>query len=206
MNEEKGGVTFTISPSWITRWKKRWNLSTRVATTKMRELPQEFEQLLAVYLKIASYAVNQHTVPLELVYGLDETNVQFVNNSKKTIDVKGGKRIRVIGVGKEKPQITVTYVVKEDGTVLDLHQLIFGGKTAEVHPSIAQINSLFAHSESHWQDEDTYMELIERTVICDMKETIKRLGLSKDQKVVRKHAKYLIIMSISSKLLIEIYS
>lgn len=39
------------------------------------------------------------------------------------------------------------------------------------------------HSESHWQNEGTYIEFLEKTVKVDMEATIAKLGLKTDQKV-----------------------
>ena len=47
--------------------------------------------------------------------------------SKYTYAIQGQKKIRLLGVGKERDQITVTLFIVETGEVLDC-QMIFGWK------------------------------------------------------------------------------
>jgi hypothetical protein len=45
-------------------------------------------------------------------------NAQFVSRPNRTRAEIGAKRIRLLGVGSEKPQITVTFTLKETGDVV----------------------------------------------------------------------------------------
>ena len=125
---ENGGK-LTFGHGWAHQFWKRHSLVSRVVTTMMRILPANFNALEANYITVASHMVHRHEVPADLVYGLDETNAQFVSRPNKTRAAKGSKRVRLLGVGHEKPQITVTFALKETGDVVELHQMIFGGKT-----------------------------------------------------------------------------
>lgn len=113
---ENGGA-YDFQHGWAGRFWKRHKLSCRVATTKMRILPSNFTVLEEQYISIAAKLVHEHKVPSDLVYGQDETNAQFVSRPNKTRADKGAKRIRLLGVGAEKPQITVTFTLKETGDV-----------------------------------------------------------------------------------------
>lgn len=75
MLKENGGK-YTFGTNWCFRFWKRHNLSSRIATTKMRELPDDFEQKVATYVDIGSKLIAQYNIPKELVVGCDETNVQ----------------------------------------------------------------------------------------------------------------------------------
>ena len=182
-----GGVN-DFQHGWACRFWKRHKLASRVATTKMRILPANFAVLEEQYISIAAKLVYEHTVPPDLVYGQDETNAQFVSRPNKTRAEKGAKRIRLLGVGAEKPQITVTFTLKENGDVVNMHQMIFGGKTKRCEPqNPAPDNVYYDHTESHWQTPASYIRYLEDVVIPDKDATIARLRLPRDQKALVIH-------------------
>jgi len=75
--KENGGKN-TFRDPWATRFYKRHKLKRRAATTKMRILPSNFEELKEAYIRIYSAAVNKYKIPRELNIGGDETNLLFV--------------------------------------------------------------------------------------------------------------------------------
>jgi hypothetical protein len=87
------------------------NIVHRVATTKMRETLSD-EQLRVKdehFMEIAGRLIAKLGIVPPLMFGLDETNVQFVPRPKYTYSKKGVKRVRVLGIGeKEKLQVTCT--------------------------------------------------------------------------------------------------
>ena len=86
--------------------------------------------------------------------------------------------MRLLGLGSEKPQITVTFTLKETGDVVGVNQLIFGGKTNRCQPqNPAPANTYYDHTMSHWQTPTTYITYLEKVVIPDRKATIARLNL-----------------------------
>jgi hypothetical protein len=130
---DNGGDYDLTYNGWASRFCKRHNIASRVATTKMRIIPRNFAVLEEQYFTVAAQMIFDHKVPPDLAYGQDETNAQFVSGPNKTTAEKGSKRIR-LGVGAEKPQIIVTFSLKETGEVVGLHQMIFGGKTKRCEP------------------------------------------------------------------------
>lgn len=132
MLKDEGGK-HTYGPSWAKRFYKRHGLVLRVCTTKMRELPSDFEEKKSKYLRIGAELIYKYKVPPELVINGDETAVLFVNRAKVTRNVAGAKRVRILGIGEDKAQITTTIFVTEAGDVLP-YQMIFQGKTDRVHP------------------------------------------------------------------------
>jgi len=124
--QERIMIPNSFGDSWFQRFYHRNDIVTRVATTKMREdLPADFDQKCAKYMAILSVALHDHEVPDELVIGVDETSTQFVPSVKRTKAPKGCKRVRVIGIGKEKAQITTTFGGTASGDMLPNTQLIF---------------------------------------------------------------------------------
>ena len=81
--------------------------------------------------------------------GIDETNTQFVPTVTKTRCRKGVKKVRLIGVGMEKPQITTTFGASASGKFVEPAQLIFGGTTVRCQ--------YFDHTSSHWQTPESFI-------------------------------------------------
>ena len=76
---------YRFADQWALRFYKRHKLSSRVATTKMRdELPAEYEVKVAKFKLILSLNINQHKVPDALILNMDETNTLFVPQIPRT--------------------------------------------------------------------------------------------------------------------------
>ena len=179
----------SFGASWAQRFFKRHKLSSRVATTKMREeAPANFLEKESTYKKVAAVYVAKHNVPKSLVVGIDETNALLVNRATKQRAQLGAKRVRVIGMGQEKSQITVTLGANEETGELLPTQYIFGGKTTRCHPKDppTREGDYFDHTESHWQTPGTFMKYLDEVVMPYKEATITRLGLPVDQKMILK--------------------
>jgi hypothetical protein len=176
-----GGMN-TFGEAWSNRFWNRHNLPLRSATTKMREAPADLAAKDEAYVRVGARLILQHNIPPELVIGADETNTLFVSRASKTRAKKGTKKVRLLGVDKDKAQITVTISGTETGDILPT-QYIFGGKTTRCEP--AQPPPLgtgyFDHTESHWQTPASFRRYIDRIFIPYKDAAIARLGLSKDR-------------------------
>ena len=179
----------SFGQSWAQRFFKRHKLQSRVVTTKMREqVPADFDAKEADYLRVGAMYIAKYNIPSELVYGIDETNALFVTRATRQRAKKGAKRVRAIGVGKEKAQITVTLgAVEGTGKILKT-QYIFQGKTNRCHPkdAPAEDEGYFTHTISHWQSEASFLEYLDQVIMPEKEETIQRLGLPADQKCILK--------------------
>ena len=179
---EHGGQ-HTFGESWARRFFKRYKLSSRAATTKMREsIPADFAAKENEYMSVAAKYIAKYKVHKNLVIGIDETNALFVSRATRQMVKRGAKRVRVIGVGHEKSQITVTIAAVEGTGELLECQYIFGGKTTRCHPKDNPLpgRGYFTHSESHWQTESTFLEYLEKVIIPYKEKTIHQLGLPPD--------------------------
>jgi hypothetical protein len=138
-----------------------------------------------------SFLVNHFSIPDELITGVDETNIQFVPTIKRARVPRGTRRIRIIGIGHEKPQITLTIGANATGELLHPTQLIFGGKTCACHPNKGKVppppNLYYEHTLSHWQTPSTYMRYLEKVIVPNRLKWIERLGLPFDQKALHRH-------------------
>jgi len=149
---------------------------------KMRdEKPEDYEAKVLKYKQIGAEMILR-------TLNSDETNVLFVQLKKKTRGKKGQRRVKLLGLGKDKAQITVTLCGKEsDGKILGA-QYIFGGSTARCHPKdiVAPQGSYFDHTKSHWQTPDSFIRWIENILVPDIRVTKERLGLQVTQKSMLK--------------------
>jgi hypothetical protein len=152
----------------------------------MREVPADFEAKKDAYIRVGCQLINSHNIPSSLVINCDEINVQFVSPSSRTFADKGSKRVRGIGKGQEKPQITATLFITEDGEAL-APQLIFGGKTNRCLPKHPVPHGwLFSFTPSHWQTPQTFMEAIRSIIVPYKNRIIVERGLDPTSKCLLK--------------------
>jgi len=182
---------YVFGNSWANRFWTRHNLASRVSTTKMRELPADFEEKDLKYLLIYSFLIHYYDIPDELITGCDETNVQLVPTIKRARAPEGQRKIRVIGIGKDKLQITSTLGACATGDMLDKQQLIFGGSTNRCHPNKGRTDApddlFYDHTSSHWQNPVTYVNYLKVAVVPHRLKMIEKLGLPATQKALHKH-------------------
>jgi hypothetical protein len=151
-------------------------------------VPAQYELKLEEFTNLLSLVIHDHNVPDALIINSDETNTQFVPCVKNTRCKKGTRRVRIIGVGHEKPQITVTITVAANGGVVGPIQEIYGGKTKGCHPNKGKTPPLegqcYDHSSSHWQTPSTFLTYIIKVIIPYRLRTIEELGLDPNQKMI----------------------
>ena len=174
---------------WAQRFYQRNQLRCRVVTTKMRdEVPIDYEIKKDQFILHLSKAIHFYNIPLDLICGGDETNTQFVPSIKRTRCKRGTRKVRIVGVGHEKPQITVTFSATATGIIIAPVQLIFGGKTKACHPHKGKvappIGIYYDQTTSHWQTPLTFLVYITKVLIPYRLQTVKRLNLPIDQKMV----------------------
>ena len=91
----------------------------------MREPAADFEVKDLKYLMIYSFLIHHYNICDALITGCDETNVQFVPTIKRARVPIGQRKVRIIGIGKEKPQITATFCMNALGYLIYMVQLIY---------------------------------------------------------------------------------
>jgi hypothetical protein len=145
----------------------------RIATSKMRDQPVDLRRKKGTMVRIGASHIYRGKIHRRLVFALDETNGLFLAQKNRTVTKRGKRRIRLIGKGSDKAQITVTICITEDGEVSPA-QYIFGGRTSRCHPKIVPPKgSLFCHSQSHWQTEETFIEYVKGILIPHKNDTIR---------------------------------
>jgi hypothetical protein len=169
---------YTFGQSWCQRFWHRHNLSSRFGTTKMREtIPSEFEAKRESYLRIGGQIFALHDIPRDLWVNVDETSVQLINTANRSRAPAGAKRIRLIGIGKDKATITQTLGISGAGECLP-YQSIWPGKTARSLPGgPPPPNCIVTFTPSHWQTPATYLEYIRKLIIPWKTRKMVELGL-----------------------------
>ena len=100
------------------------------------EIPAKYEEKIQTFKAILSLNIFDHTVPDALILNMDETNTLFVPQIPTTRCLKGTRRVRLIGIGHDKAQVTTTpTTVSAEGEVVKPTQIILGGKTKRCHPN-----------------------------------------------------------------------
>ena len=171
------------------------------------ELPAKYAEKLLDFKLILSLNIHDHNVPDALILGMDETNTTFVPQISRTRCAKGTRRVRLIGIGHDKAQVTVTPTINADGDIVTPAQVIFGGKkklsfsyatnntcysyagkTKRCHPNAGKPpfpdGIYYDHSESHWQNPETMVRYITTVLVPYRVATIARLGLPIDTKMI----------------------
>jgi hypothetical protein len=181
------GGTNTFGHGFCQRFFKRRGLVTRIVTTKMRdEVPANYLQKRENYVRIAAALIARFHILPGAVIGCDETAVLFCPRATRTKAKIGAKRVRVIGVGSEKAQLTATLFVTGEGQVLK-HQLIFGGKTPLVHPKHPQpLECVWSQTASHWQTPTTFIQAVTEIVLPYQQAFIRENNLPADQAFILK--------------------
>jgi hypothetical protein len=150
------------------------------------DIPVDYERKKEEFICILAKVVHENAIPDELIINFDETNCQFIPTVSRTRCPKGTKRIRcdnyfiygdnnlllreclsrVIGIGKEKPQITVGIAVSATGNVIEPTQLIFAGKTRACLPNKGKTppveGQYHTYTTSHWQTVESFIEYIDK--------------------------------------------
>ena len=90
----------------------------------------------------------------------------------------------MVGITKDKTQVTTTICVNERGDVL-APQMIFGGSTDRCHPKEpAPLGGFYCHSTTHWQTVETMISWIDMVLVPFKNATIALEGLPADQRSV----------------------
>jgi hypothetical protein len=103
--QENGG-RHVYRYGWCTRFWKRNNFVSRIATSKMRDPPVNLEEKRDTMVRIGASHIYRGKIHKRLVFALDETNALFLAQKNRTVTKRGKRRIRLIGKGSDKAQIT----------------------------------------------------------------------------------------------------
>ena len=143
---------------------ERTNFTKRKGTNGVKHLPSDFSEIKDEFVNRVESVVKKNAIPDELILNWDQTGVHMVPIGQWTMSEKGEKQVKIIG-SDDKRQITVLLCCSKSGTLL-APQVIYQGKSERCHPNIKFPESWnITHSESHWSNEDTMLEFVDKIII-----------------------------------------
>ena len=118
-------------------------------------------------------------IPPDLIFNWDQTGISIVPGSNWTMELKGTKRIEIVGVN-DKRQITALFCGTITGEFLPL-QLIYQGKTAACLPQMKFPDDWHVTcTDNHWSNEETMKLYIDKIILPYVQSKRKELKLSED--------------------------
>jgi hypothetical protein len=178
--KENGGK-LSLKESWAANWLAKHNLSLRVVT-QPKTVKVFTNQDRLDFLRRIALRVKDYQVVKPLVLNADETSIQLSPAGKTTYAEKGTDQVPIV-CHRDKRSITATLGATVDCIKLN-PQLIFSGTTSKCHPSKDVDGILYSHSKSHWQTEETTLELLKKVIIPFLNQRKIELGLPASQKSI----------------------
>ena len=175
---ENGGP-ITLSKSWAKSVLYRLNFVKRRGTATSKITVKNFEELKEQFLLDIKAVVEMEEIPPELVINWDQTGISIVPGSAWTMDLKGSKRVEIVGIS-DKRQITALFCGSLAGDFLPL-QLIYQGKTAASLPQFNfPSNWHVTCTPNHWSNNDKMIEYVTKIIIPYIECKRRELKLSDD--------------------------
>lgn len=149
------------SNMWFTRFLDRHKLSLRSTMSKSlarleMELPAIRDEFFEAYAKIR----NDYNISGKDIYNEDETGIQFVCKSPKTVAKKGEKYVYARKSGERSVNISIAMCSNALGSVIIPPFLIFKGLSflSDLHTECFPENTIFANSKSGYMVTDIFAE------------------------------------------------
>ena len=172
--KENGGP-IELTSVWAKSIHQRINFVKRKVTTSAKVEPSHFKELKEQFLLDIKTVIDMEDVPSDLILNWDHTGINVVPGSQWTMEAKGSKRVKAVGVN-DKRQITVVLCAALSGELLPL-QLIYQGKTSACLPRFVfpqDWNVTF--TPNHWSNEQKTKEYIEKIILQYVSEKCKAHG------------------------------
>ena len=146
----------------------------------MKVTVTNFEALKEQFLLDIKAVMEMENIPPELVFNWDHTGISIVPGSSWTMELKGSKRVEIVGIS-DKRQITAVLCGTLTGEFLP-PQLIYQGKTSARLPRHKFPDDWhITCTPNHWSNEDKTREYINKIIIPYVQQKRKELKLSSDQ-------------------------
>ena len=145
------GGWLSCSAQLLQRVEEELSLSRRVATTSKRGTLKSRESARELYLCRMAYVCEEHGIPKELAFHMDETGTTLLPVSRRTLAAKGSKVVPVVH-SDEKRQVTSIVGGDLAGGMLPL-QIVYGPGAKNRLPKVSGVHSTW--SDNHWANTDT---------------------------------------------------
>ena len=130
---ENGGPV-TLSKNWAKSLLYRFKFVKRRGTLTAKVTVQNYEELKQQFLLDIRAVVEMEEIPPQLVFNWDQIGISVVPGSAWTMDLKGSKRVEIVGID-DKRQFTAVFCGSLDGDILPF-QVIYQGKTTASLPHL----------------------------------------------------------------------
>eukprot|EP01034_Spumella_vulgaris_P034499 gene34499-42545_t len=159
--KENGGEN-VFSKSWAQRFFQRHNLSVKLLTVRPKYVPADHALRQSEYETSLALALDSYAVPPCLVVSLQEVTLNFVPNTAQAKAKKSDKKIKTLGMVKNKATMTTTLAATEEGHVLP-PQMIFMGHTERCHPlTTAPMEGVYFHSANTMHTVETMIDFCDK--------------------------------------------
>ena len=154
-----------LNRHWAYSLLTRMNFVKRKATTaKSKYTGSNFEEAKKSFLTEVVTTVIMEDIPPQLILNWDQTGLKIVPSSAWTMDLRGSKRVEMIGVD-DKRQITAVFCGSLIGDFLPV-QLIYKGKISRCHPKYTFPPGWhITHSPKHWSTEETMIQYVDLVIL-----------------------------------------
>lgn len=176
---ENGGP-ITITSNWAKSLLRRMNFVKRRGSSTAKMHVEHFEALKEQFLLDIRAVKEMEEVPPELIFNWDHTGISIVPGSKWTMELKGSKRVEIIGIS-DKRQITAVFCGTMTGDFLP-PQLIYQGKTTACLPRYTFPDDWHVtYTHNHWSNECTMKVYINEVIVPYVVHKRQELKLSSNQ-------------------------
>ena len=177
--EENGG-TVIITKTWAKSLLRRMGFVKRRGSSTAKMTVENFEAKKEQFLLDITAIVEMEEIPPQLVFNWDQTGISIVPGSSWTMELKGSKRVEIVGIS-DKRQITAVLCGTMAGNLLPL-QLIYQGKTSACLPRIDfPAGWHVTCTPNHWSNEEKMKDYLQLIIIPYVERKRKELKLAADQ-------------------------
>ena len=175
---ENGGP-ITLTTNWAKSLLFRLNFVKRRGSSTAKVSVQNFEELKEQFIADIKAVVDMEDIPSELIFNWDHTGISIVPGSSWTMELKGSKRVEIVGIN-DKRQITAVFCGTAKGHFLPF-QLIYQGKTkASLPPHKFPEDWHATFTPNHWSNEDVMKDYIQKIIVPYVQSKRKELQLPED--------------------------
>jgi hypothetical protein len=168
--EEKKGVKilgvnkFSAGRNWMSRLLRVSDLSFKRMINDSYGLPEDWEQTKREFEQRVGRSKVLYDIESDVTINIDQTALILTPVGNYSWSGAGEKAVAFKG---NKQQITATLAIYADGTFGEV-QLIFKGKTAQVHPETAYEGIIYDHSHNHWASLATMQRLVKDSLAPEL--------------------------------------
>jgi len=145
--------------SLIDRFMKLFKLSIRTITTSQSsqdpEMSQSEEQTIENFRNEYFQTIRNFGIRPEDIFNMDQSSLFYETLPKKTIEIKGSKKVSVAAKGGQKKRATILSLINSLGEKFKQFVILKGTYNARIYEVVSQYNddsNIFSTQENAWTD------------------------------------------------------